>query len=174
MVSTEYFESESNFPNTREFVGRLVLRPNSSMSWQAARYFLATLMIISFTMALAFTSLGYWLILPFTGLEMIVLAGCFYYLIVRNQTQEVLSFSAEQVVIEVGRNGPDVHHDWPRFFTKVIVRSPRHPWYPSTVVLRCRDQECEVGKFLTAIDKTELIRELRLMIVAADKCRTMS
>ena len=171
MVSTEYFESESDSPSSRELVGRLVLRPNNSMSWQAARYFLGTLMIISFTMAMAFTALGYWLILPFTGLEMIVLGGCFYYLITRNQTQEVLSFSAEKVVIEVGRNSPEVHHDWPRFFTKVIVQSPKHPWYPSTVTLRYRDQECEVGKFLTAIDKKELIRELRLMIAAADNCR---
>jgi len=167
MVSTKYFESTpSAQPN--DYVGQIVIRPNNSMGWQTTRYFLASLMIISFTMATAFLLQGYWMILPFTVLEMIFLLACFYYLIRRNQTQEVLSFAADQVVMEIGRNAPEVRHEWQRFFTKVLVEAPRHPWYPSRVALRYRDEEYEIGKYLNSEEKQTLITELKRMVAAAD------
>lgn len=167
MVSTQYFDNTQTGHNN-PYVGQIVIRPNNSMGWQTARYFLATLMIISLTMATAFLLQGYWMILPFTLLEMTFLLGCFYYLIRRNQTQEVLFFAADQVVMEIGRNAPEVRYEWQRFFTKVLVETPRHPWYPSRVSLRYRDQEYEIGRFLNPEDKQTLIRELKRMVAAAD------
>lgn len=167
MVSTQYFDSLQE-PGANPYIGQIVIRPNNSMGWQTTRYFIATLMVISFTMAIAFTLQGYWMILPFTIVEMGVLLGCFYYLIRRNQTQEVVSFAADQVVMEIGRDTPEVRYEWQRFFTKVLIQPPPHPWYPSKVALRYRDKEYEIGKFLNPADKQTLITELRNMVAAAD------
>lgn len=169
MVSTEYFMPNDPARIDDNLVGQIVLRPNNSMTWQAARFFLATLMLLSFTMAIAFTWQGYWMILPFTALEMSILVGCFYYLGRRNQTQEVVSMGPQQVVLEIGRAEPEVRREWQRFFTKVLVEAPKHPWYPSKVALRCRDEEHEIGAFLTAADKKELITALQRMIAEADR-----
>ncbi|XOV81587.1 MAG: DUF2244 domain-containing protein [bacterium] len=167
MVSTQYFSATSAAQNGG-YVGQIVIRPNNSMGWRTTRYFLASLMFISFTMATVFLWQGYWLILPFTMLEMSFLLACFYYLIRRNQTQEVVWFAVDQVVMEVGRNAPEIRHEWQRFFTKVLVEAPRHPWYPSRVAFRYRDKEYEIGKYLNSEDKQMLIRELKRMVAAAD------
>jgi len=80
-------------------------------------------------------------------------------------------FGADEVVIEVGRKAPEERHVWQRFFTKVMVHPPKHPWYPHRIALRCRDQEREIGRFLTAEDKRTLLSEIRRMIAAADSCQ---
>jgi uncharacterized membrane protein len=173
MIVVEYFEPHESGPGN-EFVGQIVLQPNNSMSWQATRYFLVTLMLISFTMASLFLIRGYWMILPFSIIEMSVLGGCFYYIVRRAQFQQVLFFGAEQVVVEYGRKSPERRVVWPRFFTKVMVQPPKHPWYPIQISLRCKNQEEEIGQFLTAEEKKQLVSELRRMIVVADRSRFSS
>ena len=167
MVATEYFEDSSN--GAGDYVGQIVLRPNNSMSWRATRYFLGTPMTISFIVAGAFTFNGYWVILPFTVLEMSILAGCLYYIARRNHIQQVVRFGPEEVVIETGYKEPEQRIHWQRFFTKILVNRARHPWYPSRVTMRCRDEEQEIGSFLSGEEKQTLIRDLRAMVLAADK-----
>jgi uncharacterized membrane protein len=164
MVSVEYFEGQE--PGS--YVGQIVMQPNNSMSWQATQYFLCTLIAISMTMATLFLFKGYWMILPFSILEMSVLCACFYYIVRRNQTLEVVRFGADEVVIEKGRRAPESRYVWQRFFTKVMVHPPKHPWYPNRIALRYRGEEYEIGKFLTAEDKQTLISEIRQMIAVAD------
>ncbi len=164
MVATEFF----NTSNAEGFVGQIVLRPNNSMSWRATTYFLGTLMTISFMIAGAFTLNGYWVILPFTVLEMSVLGGCLYYIARRNHIQQVVRFSPEDVVIETGREHPEKRHHWQRFFTKILVNRGRYPWDPSRVTMRCRDEEQEIGSFLSSEEKDALVRDLRAMVAAAD------
>ena len=167
MVSAEYFEQQQ----PQSYVGQIVMQPNNSMTWQATQYFLFTLMTISLTMSTVFLLSGYWVILPFSILEMGVLCACFYYIVRRNQTLEVVRFSADEVVIEVGRKAPETRLVWQRFFTKVMVHPPKHPWHASRIALRCRGEEHEIGSFLTAEDKQTLVSEMRRMIAAADNCR---
>ena len=167
MVSAEYFADE----NPQSYVGQIVMQPNNSMTWQATQYFLFTLMAISLTVAVAFMLGGYWVLLPFSILEMSILCACFYYIVRRNQTLEVVRFSADEVVIEVGRKAPETRLVWQRFFTKVMVHPPKHPWHANRIALRYRDQEREIGKFLTAEDKETLVSEMRRMIAAADSCQ---
>ena len=59
----------SHAPNERpdKVVGTITMQPNHSMSWKALGYFLMFMMTISFSIALAFTAMGYWVVLPFTA-----------------------------------------------------------------------------------------------------------
>ncbi len=170
MVSVQYFDHDHTAP-ANEYVGQIILRPNNSMTWQAAQYFLVTLMAISFTMATVFMVNGYWMILPFSILEMSVLSACFYYILRRNQIQEIVCFGAETVDLESGRKSPELQLKWQRFFTKVMVHPPKHPWYPDRITLRHKDDEHEIGAFLTIPEKKKLITELRRMIAVADSSR---
>jgi len=164
MISVEYFDDNEPQP----YVGQIVLQPNNSMSWQATKYFLLTLIVISLTMATVFLARGYWMILPFSLVEMGVLCSCFYFIVRRNQTQEVIRFGHDEIVIEVGRKNPEVRHVWARFFTKVMVDPPKHPWYANRISLRYRDQEREIGRYLNAQEKKKLLLEIRAMISRAD------
>ena len=144
--------------------GKIVLRPNRSWTWRANTYFVGTLMLISLSIAVAFTLQGMWVILPFTVLEMSVLLACLYYCVRRTHIQEVLTFSPESLVLERGINRPQLRVEFQRYFTRFFVRGPRHPWYRKQIALRCRDREMEIGSFLSSDEKDDLIRQLRDMI----------
>lgn len=148
--------------------GRIVLRPNRSWTWRANTYFVGTLMILSLTIGTMFTLQGMWVILPFTVLEMSVLFACLYYCVRRTHLQEVLTFSAESLILEKGVNRPQVRLEFKRYFTRFFVRGPRHPWYRKQIALRCRDRELEIGSFLSSEEKDDLIRQLREMIQRLD------
>jgi len=168
MVSAQYFELDSEQP----YVGQIVMQPNNSMSWRSTQYFLMTLVGVSLSIAAAFMWQGYWVILPFTVLELSILSACLYYILKRNQTLEVVRFSADEVVIQVGRKRAEHTLVWQRFFTKIMVHPPKYPWYPNRIALRCRDKETEIGRFLSAADKRTLISEIRQMIAVADNSQT--
>ncbi len=170
MVRTELVEPDNS--EHRRYVGQLVLRPNNSMGWRATTYFLATLMLLSFAIATVFTLHGYWMIIPFTILEMSILSACLYHFLRRNFIQEVVTFTADEVLIEVGRRKPECQRCWQRVFTKVMVQKAKHPWYSNRIALRCREEEREIGSFLTSADNNALVRDLYALIRAADACQT--
>ncbi len=149
--------------------GQIVLRPNRSWTWRANTYFVATLMVISMSVALAFTWNGMWVILPFTVLELAVLTGALYYCVRRTHTTEVLTLSQHRLVLERGINRPSQRFDFDRYFSRFFVRAPKHPWYRKKIALRCRSEEFEVGSFLTDEEKDDLVSQLRRMISRLDE-----
>ena len=156
-------------PQLANPVGHIVLQPNNSMTWTALKFFLTTLLTISFCIAIGFSIQGYWMILPFTVLEMSIVGGCLYYIARRNHYQEVLYFSAQEIIVETGRTQIDQVIRWPRYFAKFLVERSPHPWYAEKIFLRRADEQIELGRFLTQPEKRELLSKLREMIAAADR-----
>lgn len=149
----------------------IVLRPNRSWTWRANTYFVGTLMTISLMIAAVFTSQGFWLILPFTVLEMAILLGCLYYCVRRTHTTEVLRLNRDELVFERGINQPTQSFSFERYFTRFFVRPASHPWYRKKIELKYRDKAMEVGNFLCDEEKDELVRELRGIIHKLDSAQ---
>ena len=144
--------------------GRIVMRPNRSWSWRANLYLLGTLMVVSGGVGMVLALLGLWPVLPFTVVEGLVLLGCLYYCVRRTHTQEVLTFSPDYLLFESGIGRPRTRRLFQRYFTRVFVRPPSHPWHRQRIALCCRGQELEIGSFLTSEEKEDLITALREMI----------
>ncbi len=169
MIRCEYFDADRKIDEApSQTVGQIVLQPNNSLSWQALKYFLAFMMLISFGIALTFMFFGYWLVLPFTGLEMAFLSYCLWRCLRRSSLQEVIVFSADEIRLETGIDGPDRTEVWERFFTKIHVNQAIHPWYRKTVALVHRGDRFEIGSFLTTAEQDELIDSLHRMVRRAD------
>lgn len=146
----------------------IILRPNRSWTWRANVYFIGTLMVVSLTMAAVFTGRGFWMILPFTVLEIGVLTACLYYCVRRTHTTEVLRLSRDALIFERGVRRPVLHLELERYFARFFVLPPRHPWYKKRIELKCRDRALEVGQFLSDEEKDELVRNLRSIIHRLD------
>jgi uncharacterized membrane protein len=149
-------------------IGRIVLRPNRSWTWRANTYLLATLMLVSTLIAGGFALRGMWMVLPFSTLEMSVLLACLYYCVRRTHRQEVLTFSAQDLVVEQGHHRPERTVRFERFWTRVFVEHGPHPWYADRIALRSRGREVEIGSFLSAPDKEDLVKEIRRIIRQLD------
>jgi uncharacterized membrane protein len=165
MIKTEEFEFE-HAPNG--LVGSITLQPNQSLSWRAFKYFILFMMLLSFGIATAFSVMGYWVILPFTVLEMSVLSYCLWLCLRRTSMQEVISFSGEEIRLEAGVKTPTEIVTWQRFFTKIHVERAIHPWYRKTVSLVHRGESREIGNFLTQEEQEKLIETLNHLVRRAD------
>lgn len=170
MIRCEYFDNtgSKDAEALNQTVGQIVLQPNHSLSWRALKYFLAFMMVLSFGIAITFVFFGYWLVLPFTGLEMAFLSYCLWRCLRRASLQEVIIFSATEIRLETGIDGPERTEVWERFFTKIHINQAIHPWYRKSVALVHRGDRFEIGSFLTTAEQDELIDSLYQMVRRAD------
>lgn len=148
--------------------GRIVLRPNRSLSWRANLCVAGTLMGLSGSFGTVLALRGFWPLLPFTVVEGLFVLACLYCCARRTHYQEVLTFSAEHLLYESGIGRPRTRKRFQRYFTRFFVRPAPHPWYRPRIALRCRDQELEIGSYLSREEQADLIAALREMIHRLD------
>ena len=120
--------------------------------------------LVSLTIALSFSLLGYWLILPFAGLELGALATALYLSAVRADTREVISISGSMIAVQKGRRLPAETAWFQRGWAKVVVRRPRRRGYPTRLFIRCHGREVEIGGCLNEHERNRLADDLRRWI----------
>lgn len=147
--------------NDETQTGQIILRPNHSWTWRYNLYLLCTLTAVSSVVSLGFLLAGAWLILPFSILELTVLAGCMYYCTRQCNQQEVITVSEDAVQIEQGRKQADVVIHYQRLWAKYLVSPPHHPWGSPRIAIRSHNRESELGAFLNQEDKQKLIAALK-------------
>ncbi len=146
--------------------GIIILRPNHSWSWRANVLLLSTLMGVSFTIAFSFLLAGAWVILPFSILEMAVVAICIHYCVKQCARQEVITVSDYEVRIERGIRRPSEQETFQRMWAKFFVTTPKHPWDPVTLSIRSHGNESEIGSFLNRRDKNNLVHQIKRLVPA--------
>lgn len=147
----------------------IVLRPNQSWSWQANVYLIASLLAISLTVGIVFLLQEYWLILPFTLAEVMLVAVCLHYCVRRTHQQEVITLTRDTVTLERGIKQPEQQQQFHRYFTRFFVHPPRFRGHGQVIALRCQGEEQEIGSFLSEQEKNELVRMLRDVIARLDR-----
>ncbi len=148
--------------NTR--TGVIILRPNHSWSWRANVVFLSILMGVSMAIAFGFLMAGAWVILPFSLIEMTVVALCIHYCVKQCARQEVITISDHEVQIECGVRTPSHRENFQRMWAKFFVKKPKHPWDPPRLTIRSHGKEFEIGSFLNQRDKKDLVSMLHRII----------
>ncbi len=139
---------------------RFVLRPNRSLSWRGSLWFFFSLAFISGCVAIGLTLLGFWLILPFAGLELLALGSGLYVVACRCYECEVISISEDSIHIERGRGHPHQHWTVGRGWARVVLERCPKAWYPSRLLIRSHGRAVEVGRFLEEQERERLADEL--------------
>lgn len=133
-----------------------VLRPNRSLNWKAACAAFAVFVAITAAIAAYFTSQGAWLVLPFAGLELLVLGTGFYLCALRTHTREVVRISADTIQVQRGRQRPTTELRIPRAWARVVLSQDVTHWYPSRLLIRSHGQNTEVGSQLVETERQQL------------------
>lgn len=139
---------------------RFVLRPNRSLSWRGTVHFFLGIATLSLAIATVLAIRGYWLVLPFAGLEIAALGAAFYVVARRSYQCEVIAV-AEDILIERGVGRPRHRVRLPRAWAAVDVERCNASWYPSRLLIRSHGQAVEVGRFLPEGERLELALKLR-------------
>ena len=139
------------------------LTPNVSLSPRGARVFFAAVCVPTLGIAGAATVLGFWPILPFAGLEMLLLGWALYANMQRRHVHETIDVSETQVVIEYSR-GETKRFVFPRHWARVKIRRPKSPLQRGQLVIESHGRVLEVGQFLSEEERQRLAAELRQLI----------
>jgi uncharacterized membrane protein len=145
-----------------------VIRPNQSLSWRSAVLVYAVITCCVLGVGVFYALHGYWPVLPFAGLEVIVLGVAFYLCLYRGQIREVVTITADVVSVDKGRTLREEHWEFPRAWARInIVRAPI-AWYPSRLLVAFQGQRVEIGRFLNETERQRLAMDLQDMIRRED------
>lgn len=149
-------------------LSRFVVMPNCSMSWQENKVFIASLALISFSIAVGFALQGLWMILPFAGLEILMLTGIMYWTSLQATHREVISIYADKVHIEVGRRKSRQVYEFQRAWTKIEFSQPILPSRRRRLVIRSKGKELEIGACLIEQEQEQLAASIRAALLPSD------
>ncbi len=147
--------------------GYIVLSPNLSARWQSTKVFLFIVSFFALCIGVAFALVGLWMILPFAGVEIMVLLLVMHRVARQCYRKQVIHISPEKIRVEQGIAQPHSIWESELFWTRLIVQQPGHAWHATKIILRGRYEKIEIGAFLTEQEKNELITKLRPFVSTA-------
>lgn len=136
----------------------LLLKRNCSISPSGLWRVFAAIALVTLGIGIGFACFGAWLILPFAGLELLVLAAAFV-VVGRHATDcERIEFSADRVRVEVRDLERTAVHDFDPVRSQVVLGEGRGG---TRVWLLARGARLEVGRHLDEASRAGLVIELR-------------
>lgn len=143
---------------------RIEISPNCSLTVQGALLFFGSLCFVSFALAGFLALQGFWPVLPFAGLEMMLLAWALKVSLDRRQRGEIITVSDDEVRVESRSGDKQVQVVFPRHWAQVKLRRPSSRLHPSRLVIESHGRGCEVGSFLTEEERRGLAIRLERLI----------
>ena len=145
------------------------LAPNCSLSVQGARWFFASCCVASFGVAGLVASQGFWPVLPFAGLEMLLLGAALKLSLARRHQRQIILISAEAVQIEDRDLQRRACVVFPRHWAQVRIRRGGSPLHPSRLVIESHGRRHEIGHFLNEQERLGLAARLKRLIGRIDE-----
>ena len=133
-----------------------ISRRNNSLDSTGRTLVFAFLFAVSVGIAGAFAMLGAWLILPFAGLEMLVLYLAFRYVDRHAADYERVAIEGERVEIERFEAGRTRRFEFNRSWARVVASGDGN-----RLALRSHGRELEIGCHMNAAQRRELARALK-------------
>jgi uncharacterized membrane protein len=153
---------------------RIEIAPNCSLSTRGALLFFSSLCCVTFGFAAFLAARGFWPVLPFAGLEMLLLGWALKVSLRRRFHRETITVSEADVRVESRDHSHYVEVVFPRHWARVKLRRPQSPLHPSCLTIESHGRRCEVGSFLTEQERQGLAQRLTRLIGRVDESPTLA
>lgn len=130
------------------------LRPNKSSSLRQNVLFFGMLSLICITFGVGFFIVGAPLILPFAGLEILALITIIK--LNRDWSNQLQILAIDKLHVKITNNKRKKIYD--RFLSKFLIQEKNGV---KVILLQSHKKQIEIGRFLTADEKDELIAILK-------------
>tara|TARA_Y100001935_G_scaffold128319_1_gene106370 strand:+ start:1779 stop:2270 length:492 start_codon:yes stop_codon:yes gene_type:complete len=138
------------------------ISPNYSLRGWNRIIFLCSLAFICLSIGIFFFIMGAGLILPFAGLEVILVLTCFYLSFRWSQQKEIIYISNEKIKLEKGRLIKE--KTWEEFRNFVVLEVERNQHNSDEFCFQSKGKRLYFGSFLNDDDKLILKNELKRII----------
>lgn len=132
----------------------IVLTPNRSATWQQSKVLVIIIGIFVLTIAIAWSFVGAWVVLPFAGLEVGLLAFFMHKVCRKTYKKQVITIAPDQITVQVGIETPQKVWKFDTRATHISVVEPEHSMDKIKIHLTYSNGKIEVGEFLNQQDCT--------------------
>ena len=148
-----------------------VIRSNRSLSPAGNSLFFLIMAVVSFSIAGVFAALGLWLILPFAGLEMLVLGAALILCCRRAAAREIVRIAERTVDVRIERpRRAPVLWRCPRPWARACLERAAVAGHPSRLLLRAHGRSLAIGACLTDSERAGLARALNAALRRETPC----
>jgi len=136
------------------------IAPNCSLRPQSAALFFASICLVSFSIAGTLAVFGMWPILPFAGLEMLLLGWALRVSLRRRHYSQTILLSDDLITVDTRAEAGSEHFEFPRHWARVKLHHADTRLHPSRLTIESHGRWCEIGGFLTEEERRALARRL--------------
>lgn len=122
------------------------------------------LTVVCLTIALSFFSLGLWLVLPFSGLEIFVVGIVVGYTIRRSDDYEIILVTDEYVVVTKQKGRSTRQEKFQRGWVRVHLQPGATRLQPNRLIIGSHGRFVEIGKEATQGAREELASRLNRIL----------
>ncbi|MCU7808002.1 MAG: DUF2244 domain-containing protein [Candidatus Thiodiazotropha sp. (ex Semelilucina semeliformis)] len=143
-----------------------IVESNRNLSWQQSKWLFLFLAACICIVSFYFASLGAWLVLPFTGLEILIVGGAIYAQSCCAHRKQIIRVDQSLVEVDESRRRHALK-SFPKAWSKVVQIHDRRGWYPSRLLIGSHGEFVEIGKNLIDDERELLANQLRCAIEGA-------
>jgi uncharacterized membrane protein len=147
--------------NSSSGATQIIVQGNRSMSWRGNVLLAASLGAVSLLFGGGIAMFGLWLVLPFAGLEFLVVLYCLGVTYRKLGFMEVISFGESTLTVESGFDSPTSTVEMSRHWTRIEFDDPQSNFEVGTLKLLCCGKSLELGRLLSKREKRQLHVELQ-------------
>jgi uncharacterized membrane protein len=126
----------------------IVLSPNRSATWGQTKSLLLLMALVVIGIAIVWSLVGAWLILPFAGLEVGLLALFMYKGSYASYQQQVITLDDKQIKVEMGVHYPKYNASLTRSRTYLAITEAETEYELIQLCLQDDTQQIPIGQFL--------------------------
>ena len=143
--------------------GKWVFKRNCSLSPRQLWQWYFSLCVITLSVATGFMLAGYWIVLPFAGVEL-MLVGTAFLIYGRHATDyEMIELQADQLKLVKAEGSKLTEVKWVTQWAKLSYNGQ----YKAPLMFSHRGEQVKIGKFIAEKDKSALHRELKAALARA-------
>lgn len=148
----EYLEDN----NTQQ----LILAPNRSMSWQENKKILIAMFCVNMAIAITWSAMGAWMVLPFAGLEIFFVGLGMYYVSWKLSFKQIIHIESGILTLQKGVYFPKQEWRWQYSDITLIKKPSTYRMSAPTLFFKHLNERVEIGDFLNRKEKKILRQHL--------------
>jgi len=139
----------------------ITLSPNRSANWLQTKILIMIIGLVVMLIATAWSFVGVWMVLPFAGFEVGLLAFLMYRVSYASYQKQIITIDLQYVKFEAGVYFPQQSHLFTKCDTKLAILEPEGPYDLTKIRLGDNNAVVELGCFLNQDDRKLALQHLK-------------
>ena len=131
------------------------LKPTMSLSWDNCKILIYAVASFGLLIGLIGLVLGYPLILPFCGIEVLAFAAAFYFVQLKGKIREIIKFEGDMIIVKQYSRGETFSIKANKKWVLVRLQRPTTPLEVLKLYISYSGKTIELGSFLNESEKSQ-------------------